>query len=372
MKNDILVCVIGGNHHNMLGIIRMLGKQNIRVCAIIVNGNKYSFCTKSKYLTSYTFAKTEEEILNEIKKLPKKTFLIPTGDDTAYLIDKNYKKLSKNYIVPSIDNIEGQMEKYMNKFYQNEMIKSYGLKSATSYEINLEEIIPEFKKYPLIIKPLYSIDGQKDDITIINSKKELYKSLEEYKKKNYKRAIIQEYINMDYEAGLNGCACNGKVVTAAVLKKERRFPVNRGNVSYGEIIPIVESKLNLEPINNMLKDINYNGLFDIELFVCGNNYYVNEINFRNSGNSIAYSKNGVNIPNIWLALNLNQADNIKLTVDEKYWFRDEILELKLLVSRNISIKQYFKALLKSKISFVFDIHDIKPYITFVLNHIRRK
>ena len=77
-----LVCVIGGNHHNMLGIIRMMGENNIKVNAIIINGDKNSFCIKSKYLSSYSLvAYDEKKIINEINKLQKDTIIIPNVDD---------------------------------------------------------------------------------------------------------------------------------------------------------------------------------------------------------------------------------------------------------------------------------------------------
>lgn len=53
-------------------------------------------------------------------------------------------------------------------------------------------------------------------------------------------------------------------------------------------------------IISLLKNIGYDGLFDIEVFVVGESLYLNEINFRNSGNAWAIVNVGINAPVIWI------------------------------------------------------------------------
>lgn len=366
-----LVCVIGGNHHNMLGIIRMMGENNIKVNAIIINGDKNSFCIKSKYLSSYSLvAYDEKKIINEINKLPKDTIIIPTGDDAAFIIDKNYKKLKSKYILPSINDEENQMEKYMNKYFQNQLLKKYNLKTAESFIYEFNKNLPENLEFPVIVKPLLSIDGKKSDIQIASNINDLLVKLKEFEKKEYKRVIIQKYIYMDYECGLNGCICNDSVVIPAILKKIRRFPLKKGNVSYGKIIKKNEIKVDLSPIIHMLKEIRYNGMFDIEIFICGEDYYINEINFRNSGNSYAYMKGNVNLALIWVMKNLNLKNDLPLEVKKSYYFRDEILELKQLFNKNISFVEFIYSWFKSRSNFIINFKDPMPFLKLLFNHIR--
>lgn len=366
-----LVCVIGGNHHNMLGIIRMMGENNIKVNAIIINGDKNSFCIKSKYLSSYFLvAYDEKKIINEINKLPKDTIIIPTGDDATFIIDKNYKKLKSKYILPSINDEENQMEKYMNKYFQNQLLKKYNLKTAESFIYEFNKNLPENLEFPVIVKPLLSIDGKKSDIQIASNINDLLVKLKEFEKKEYKRVIIQKYIYMDYECGLNGCICNDSVVIPAILKKIRRFPLKKGNVSYGKIIKKNEMKVDLSPIIHMLKEIRYNGMFDIEIFICGEDYYINEINFRNSGNSYAYMKGNVNLALIWVMKNLNLKNDLPLEVKKSYYFRDEILELKQLFNKNISFVEFIYSWFKSRSNFIINFKDPMPFLKLLFNHIR--
>lgn len=371
MTINNMVCVIGGDHHNMLGIIRMLGEKKVTVKAIITSDSKKTFCDKSKYLKECFFINNEKDIISKIKEFPKGTILIPTGDDAAFILDKHYDKLENNYIVPSINKCSGYIHKYMNKFYQSELLKKYNLKVANSYILNIGDNISKYKKYPLILKPLLSIEGKKSDITIVENFSELNSAVLLLKKLGYKRILVQDYINMDYECGLNGCSCDGQTVIPAVLRKIRRFPLKKGNVSFGKIIPLDNVELDFSPIYKMLKDINYNGLFDIEIFVNGNDYYVNEINFRNSGNSYVYTKGGVNIALIWVMLNLNKNIDDKKCVSKEYYFRDEILELKQLFQKNITFCLFLNSLFKSKCNFILNFRDPKPFFKLFINFLRR-
>ena len=157
------------------------------------------------------------------------------------------------------------------------------------------------------------------------------------------------------------------------LKKIRIFPKGRGNVSFGKVIQINQTGLDLEPIKNLLKKLNYNGFYDIELFVVGDKYYLNEINFRNSGNSYVYTKGGVNLALLWIYMNLNiSIDNINVEIDKNYYFSDEIGELKQLKNNHINLSTYIKSLLKSKSLFLFNLKDISPFIYKIISAIKHK
>lgn len=50
MKITNEIIILGGNHHNMLGIIRALGKEKLKSIIIITDNNKYFYTKKSKYV----------------------------------------------------------------------------------------------------------------------------------------------------------------------------------------------------------------------------------------------------------------------------------------------------------------------------------
>lgn len=366
IKNEIIV--IGGNHHNLLGVVRTLGEKGIYSNIIVTNENKYAFVIKSKYVKKYKIIKeSEEEILEalkEYKHLKNKPVLIPTSDYAEYTIDKNLNELSKDFIVPNIDNIQGKIIELMDKFKQQDLANKFNINMANSTIIKLDTIEDEILKnikYPCIIKPLYSIDGEKSDIRIC--KDNIQKVLNRLKEKGYKKVLVQDFLEFDYECGLIGCCFKDKVILPGIIEKQRIFPPKRGNVSYGKVVPIHKFDSNIDKIVELIKSLNYQGMFDIEIFKKGQTVYLNEINFRNSGNSYIYSTKNVNIVYLWvlLALNLPISDE-KCNIDEEFYFIDEYLERSQLLNKNITIKEWFEAKRKASCYFVKNKKDKAPLI----------
>ena len=110
---NIEVIIIGGNHINALGVMRSLGEKGIKSFYIMTSPDQ-SYCKKCKYIKKYWAIKEEEnEILNilrnEINFRNKRIYLIPTSDFAAFVLDKNFNELSNKYILPNIDNKEGEI-----------------------------------------------------------------------------------------------------------------------------------------------------------------------------------------------------------------------------------------------------------------------
>ena len=368
MQEKINVIVVGGNHHNMLGVVRALGKKNIISNTIITCNDKYSFVSKSKYIKKYVIiSENEDEILKSLNEMfvkNKRNVIITTSDFAALVIDKNYDLLKDKFILPSINNKANNIIKYMDKYEQSKLASEYKIKHAKSKKIdlnkdNLNKIVSEFS-YPCILKPNISAIGSKDDITICHNEKELNLAFSKFINLNYTEVILQEYIDYDKECGLIGCIHNGNIILPGIIEKERIYPAKRGNVSYG-LIKNNDNNTDILNIVSLLKHINYSGMFDIEVFNYKNNYYLNEINFRNSGNSYAYVYGNVYLVYLWvLVVSGYGIDDENIKTNKEYYFKDEILELKQLIHHNISIFDWFMALIKSKGCFLLDMIDFKP------------
>ena len=370
MSKNNEVIIVGGNHHNMLGVIRAFGEKKILSNIIIINNNRYCFIKKSKYVKNCDIIKeNEKDIINLLNtkytKINPKPVLIPTSDFAALIIDKNKSLLSKNFIIPGMSNNNFSVVNLMNKYNQYKLVKEYGINIAKSWllDLSVKNVIPDDMIYPCIIKPVVSAFATKGDITICNNKNDLLIAIEYYQKANYKEAIVQEYINFDKEFGLIGCIHKDKIILPGVIVKERIYPQRRGNVSFGIIKRINEFNINFKKIFDLLKVIEYSGMFDIEIFIKGNEFYLNEINFRNSGNSYLYTYEGVYIVYLWYLMAINKEISLEKTeVNYEFYFTDEVLELKQLISKNINFKEWNKARKESKISFLFNKNDKKPLL----------
>ena len=103
LKNEIVI--IGGNHYNMLGVLRSLGEKKIKSNIIVIDNKRFAYVTKSKYVKSYYQTVEDEEkikniLLNNFINQKQKAILIPTSDFAALFIDKNIDELQKYFIVP--------------------------------------------------------------------------------------------------------------------------------------------------------------------------------------------------------------------------------------------------------------------------------
>lgn len=361
VENEIII--IGGNHHNMLGVIRALGEKGIYSNIIVTHVEKYAYVTKSKYVKEFTIiSEKEEEVLNSLEKykvLNKKAVLIPTSDFAAYVIDKNLNMLKKYFYVPSIKNKQGNIIKLMNKYNQYKLCINNKIGCLKSIEVNLnQEIITQGVNLPCIVKPLESIDGEKDDISICKNTDELNVTIKKFKAKGYKNALIQDYLEDKKECMIMGVAYNNQVIIPGIAERIRCYPLKKGTTSFGKIITKSNFDYDFSQIVNLIKKIGYNGLFDIDIFKTKGKFVLNEINFRNSGNSYALVSDNIYLAYIYVLLTLGlDVSNEKLNVDKDFYFIDENYERKLLLSKQISFWDYSEARKKTSSYFIKNKKD---------------
>lgn len=55
--------IIGGNHHNTLGVIRSLGYKGLNSLVILVTGEKTPYVSYSKYITKCVLLNSAKEIV---------------------------------------------------------------------------------------------------------------------------------------------------------------------------------------------------------------------------------------------------------------------------------------------------------------------
>ena len=102
-------------------------------------------------------------------------------------------------------------------------------------------------------------------------------------------------------------------------------------------------------------------MFDIEIFKIGKNFWLNEINFRNSGNSYVLTYKNIYLAYIYILLIGNdELSNININFFDEFHIRDEFLERNQLLKKNISLKEYFNAKIKSKVGFIKNKKDRAP------------
>lgn len=359
MKNNCIV--IGGDHHNTLGVIRSLGREGISPNAIIISASRYSYVAKSKYLSSFQLLQNEEDLipylLRNHQDNDEKSIIICCSDSVAAIIDSNADKLKNNYIFPRSSQGTGRLTQIMNKRLMLNLAVEQGLPVPKSWD---EQNSIEF---PCFIKPLVSKDGAKSDIAVCKSKEEL----DSYMTRNHKSNDfqIQQFIEKDYEFQLIGLSVEAgeHIIIPGVSKIIRSSETsNTGYLSYQPLNTICFKYL--KECFNFLRAIGFSGLFSMEFLrdKQGRDYFM-EINLRNDGNSICVTSSGVNLPYLWYKYNtvgLSDKD-LCTTISVTKKVLPEFDDFFLLRRKKITISEWFKALITADCYMEFDKHDFKPF-----------
>lgn len=319
MKNkpfDNTVIIIGADHHNTLAAIRAFGQENCDIKAVILGHDmkrRKISVFMSKYINrrnSFIVAETEDAVkafLNENASSASKPILFPASDFAEMVIDKNYAELEKNFILPGFEGKPGEVLRCMDKWEQYLFAREHDIPMAPTFLIELNNIvIPAELEFPCIVKPRISAYGSKSDIEICDDENALNTALAAFTEKGYKDALVQVFINKNAEACSLGCITkDGKILGGTVIKIREQL---ESATSYGKIVADnSEDTLNEYPelaatnkaVLEAIKSAEYVGQYDVDYLLCGDKTYLNEVNYRHSGNGYALVNDRINAPFAW-------------------------------------------------------------------------
>lgn len=365
--NEIIV--IGGNHHNTLGVIRSLGRKGLRTILVLVTSETKPFVSYSKYIKRTIQISGNEQItdvlLNQCRDVKSKPVVICCSDGSIGVVDENRDILKQYFHLPGAEE-QGRIASLMSKKVMAELASSVGLKIPQSIYITNQSGELFQVEYPCIIKPLESRKGSKSDISVCHTIDDLKAYSINHDLQNYQ---IQEYIEKDFEYQLIGCSTKHDIIIPGVSKILR--PCKGSNTSFLHYMALPDDFCNIEKCKEFVHSTGYYGLFSLEFLrdKDGKDYFM-EINFRNDGNAISVTAAGLNLPYIWYLSCIGkdyQAEKNN-TITSKYVMPD-LAELKLLVTGKINIAQYLGDLIKADCFMEFDRNDILPFWKMITSKI---
>lgn len=363
------VIVIGSDHHNTLGVLRSLGERGIKSDLLIVTQSKMTFVNYSKYVEKSFIVRQVDEILtillSQYRDETHKPVLICCSDTAMGIIDENRDELSRSFFLPG-SNVQGQISALMNKKEMAKLAESIGLNvpHSTYLENPLNDLMQI--KLPCIIKPIESRKGSKKELSICKTFKDIESYSEKYDLQNYQ---IQDYIDKDFEFQLIGCSTKNEIIIPGVSIIKR--PCKGSNTSFLYYSPLKEGFCAIGKCKEFVKRTGYHGLFSLEFLrdKDGQDYFM-EINFRNDGNAICVTAAGMSLPYIWYldCIGEDYYSESKKTISPVYVMPD-IAELKLLVTRQISLREYIDDFRKTDRFMEYDRMDEKPFWKLIKFHI---
>ena len=362
------VIVIGGDHHNTLGVIRGLGERGITPLLVLVSQSRWSFVETSKYIEKWWKIDNDESIiellLKEFRNEVKKPVIICSSDTSSSMIDSNKEKLSPYFILPGAKE-QGRITYLMSKKNMSNLALEVGFQippTCNDDNINSDATIP----LPCIIKPMVSAKGSKSEIHICNTLDEVIKHVDEIGRNNVQ---IQQFIEKKFEYQLIGCSTKSEVIIPGVSRIIR--PCKGSNTSFLHYTPLEDGFCDIERCKEFVKRTGYHGLFSLEFLrdKNGNDFFM-EINFRNDGNAICVTASGMSLPYIWYLDCIGKDYSIESTKKiTPVYVMPDIAELKLLVSRQISLRQYIGDFKKTNRFMEYDKRDPKPFWKLLQFHV---
>lgn len=361
------VIVVGNNHHNTLGLVRSLGRGGFNVsCFVVDEAIDRSFVEKSKYIHFFKLFKTFESLLVYLKEKKTET-LVPiftTSDEGAEFLDLHYGELSKNYLLNNCGHKQGGISHWMNKEIMLAKAQECGLRipKGSIVKTNAFEI-DQFKDFvfPCIIKPHKSSVAGKTNFRICEDCQQLKNALLEISNV-CDQAIVQEYINRDYEFLMMGMRSSrtGDIVLPGGLHKLRvcKRTKSLGMFAYAYTTPDIEQSIDVNALKRFLESIEYDGIFSVEFMIAQDKAYFLEINLRNDGTQFCFEGAGVNLPLIWSKLSMNEDESSQNKRLEKKYCMVEVNYVKNMDWHHplTALKEF----LNTNLFAIWDKRDWKP------------
>ena len=367
---DNKVIIIGGDHHNGLNLARIFGLNGKKVFAVVITDQAKCWMVKSKFIDGYSIFKTEKEafdfVLEKFSKEPVKPFIVPYSDGAALELDLRLNEFKEKFFVPSINGKQGEIARLMDKEAQYNWAQEHGIKMAKSETISLDAScdgrLDNFQ-FPIILKPAISAKGDKQDISICENLEEAKKTFDILKEKGYESIFVQEYLNIDYEIDVVGTIASNENFVFTAFHIIRSWPAKRGTSSFVKTITDEKILCNCKNLLKELANFGFCGNFDIEAFMVNGLFYLNEVNWRNSGSGFRCLKEKFYYA-YWLYQSIYSA-NKKMpfwSIPFNHYSMTEDTDFRHILTKNISLKQWINDVRRTKNFATFRLDDIKPFI----------
>lgn len=393
--------VMGRNYASLLGMIRAAGKAGCDVIVIrsvtalpsqnIKSSVKQFLMGKpiestSKYVRKYLYCiephreELVQLLLKEAQNYTEKIVLLPTDDYTASTIDLYQEKLREKFLFPGIaDGEAGAVVELMNKDLQKQIAIEHDLDVAKGWRIEITNgkfQIPEQIEYPCFTKPEISFLGNKRYMKKCNTPEELKHAIKEIAKNGDCPILVEQYVEIEKECCLLGfCDGNNVFIPAIIHQLIIGSGSHKGVTLLGKVIPPHDYAALCEKLKNMMRAIHFVGLFDIDLYENNQIIYFNELNLRLGASGYALICAGVNLPEMFIKMLLNQDylhDHAEITSSITY-LNDKV-NLDDYSSGYITWDAYQESIQKADYRFILDPEDTAPFKAYTrlenLKHIK--
>ena len=383
------VVVIGHGFTSRLGIIRSLGKAgyDVTVIVVVVDMRKGKpdltapVDSYSKYVETVHYCLPDGELLiklllDKCQDKGQKPVIIPDSDFAAAVIDRNQKRLEAHFLFPHINHVPGAVVKWMDKARQKDAALDVGLNAAAGRVIQVtggNYEIPAGITYPCFVKPLVTLVGAKTGVGKCCTEEELRINIDRMiRRSSDVSVLVEEYIDIHQEYSLVGVSDGKTVCIPGILKMESfASGVHYGVAKRGRIVPLAGFEAVVERFKSFVVKTGFAGIFDIDFFESWGVFFFCEMNFRCGGSGYAYTRSGVNLPQMFVQSMLGESVDGNARIEDSAVFVNGRMCLDDWYSGFIPTREFKSACRNCDISFIADEEDPLPEKAF-RRTVRRK
>jgi predicted ATP-grasp superfamily ATP-dependent carboligase len=331
----------------------------------------------SKYIKAYRVCvskRKSKRIVNKLIALAdrnNKMLLIPADDLVAHIADEYYNKLSNYYLMPNVNDTQGEIGMLMEKGVQKSLAKEAGLPVLNSCVITAykgEFEIPDTVTYPCFMKPNISRNSSKGKMRKCESEEELAGYLTEFSKRKEIEMLVEDFVEIDKEYSILGVSTKkGVIGPGFFVAEEGGQKEHRGVAVVGRTLPCSQEQELIDDILKFIQTLKFDGLYDVDLIKTtdGKMYFV-ELNMRFGASGYAFTECGANLPGMfadYMFFNKPIDLNCKVDVTDKTFVSEKVL-IEEYMNGRISFKKLKEHMQNNDIYFVKNDDDPKAYEHF--------
>lgn len=375
--SNVIVVVVGRNYTSRLGMIRAVGMAGYKVSVIKTNGmpEKKDIDAYSKYVKDYLYAREPNRkelirILISLKSNNCKTIIIPVDDYAASTIDENIELLKNDFLFPHINMEQGAINRLMDKNYQKQLARQAGLNVAKGWVVNVDcgnFIIPRDVAYPVFPKPQVSFKGSKSCMQRCDNQYQLGMALKSVvgQKKDCP-ILLEEYCEITNEYALLGMSDGKDVFFPAVIQMlESGKGPHHGVTLLGKVLLPEKFAYFLNQLKDFVRELHFEGLFDIDFYESNGVLYFNEMNLRFGASGYAITHSGINLPYLLINHLLGKPNNFDKNIVEESIFVNEKVAYDDYFNGYISKSDYNDYMKRADFGFIQSTNDEMPYKAFL-------
>lgn len=352
------VVIWGDDHHNALGLLRMLGGRGYDIL-FLVHGLNHKIATASKYCEKYVIVKSIDEGLSYLyenyKDKDNKAVLLFTADRYSEAANTHLSQL-KDFFFVAGPSKQGLLAEIDDKYMMGKIAEECGIKIPSTILYPQDDLL-SLNEYPVVVKSC-SPTSKDIKIKVVKNEEELLKTSKAfYPDRKY---VIQKFIDKDADGLIYGCRnYDGKTILAGICVRNRWSDDGCG--SFGYLTPDIPSYISISGIEKFLEKIDFYGLFSVEYALTNEDAYFYEFNLRNDGTSVLFYNAGSNLALSFVNSCFGFEEDIPTKIREKQYLMNEFWDHFNVKDGLITKEQWEKDRKKSTIFFYYDPDDMAPY-----------